>query len=57
MKEQTGVSHDQLQAICTVQHLRKIAPFVGNYLNFATRFSLLPGVLAGIETDPKLDFI
>ena len=57
IEKETGVSHDQLQAMCTIQHLRDIAPFVDNYLKFAARFSLLPGVLAGIETDPKLDFI
>ena len=57
IEKETGVSHDQLQAMCTIHHLRDIAHFVDNYLKFTARFSLPPGVLAGIKTDLNLDFV
>ncbi len=37
--------------------MRKITSSVDNYTKFAARFGLPPGVLAGIRTDPNLDFI
>ncbi len=56
LKAETGVTDDQLNQRCSKKHLEEIAPHVGNYTKFATRFSLPQNIIGGINANLLLSF-
>ncbi len=57
LKAEFGFTDAQLNKRCTVEHLKKIAPFVQNFTLFANKFEMEPAVLSSIKTNQDWDIL
>ncbi len=57
LKVEKEVTDEQLRQKCAPQHLKDIAPSIGDYIKFAKHYEIPKGELAEIKNSTEIDFV